>query len=319
MSQNRHNTRTSIKSSSHDSPKNTVRVAQIEKSKELKEPDIKSLFSMSSESKSTDSDLKSFREEMRDMMSQLNDNITKSVSKTITSKIEILDEKFSSRFNELRTDIKGINAEVKDAKRNIEEVSGKVKDIEKSLEFQANQLKVSDDKQEENLKKIKLEIDSKLEELNKKILLMEKHGRKYNLLFYGFPEERAGDNIYENMRNVFIEDLHLDSDKVENMYFANAHRLASEYSDGPRPIIMRFTSFEERELVLANAHKLAGSRRRILPDLPVVMKKERGRLAKEAYQIRKNEKLHTRIRDKGLEVYLEVRKEKTDSWVKRHI
>ena len=71
--------------------------------------------------------------------------------------------------------------------------------------------------------------------------------------------------------------------------------------------------------MLANAHKLAGSKRRILPDLPVVMKKERGRLAKEAYQIRKTEKLHTRIRDKGLEVYLEVRKEKTDSWVKRHV
>ena len=113
-----------------------------------------------------------------------------------------------------------------------------------------------------------------------------------------------------------VEDLHLDSDKVESMYFANAHRLASEYGDGPRPVIMRFTSYEERELVLANAHKLAGSKRRILPDLPVVMKKERGRLAKEAYQIRKTEKLHTRIRDKGLEVYLEVRKEKTDSWVK---
>ena len=319
MSQNRHNTRTSIKSSNHDSPKNTVRVAQIEKPKELKEPDIKSLFSTSSESKSTDSDLKGFREEMRDMMSQLKDSITTSVSITIANKIEILDEKFRCRFNELRTDIQGINTEVKDAKRNIEDISGKVKDIEKSLEFQANQLKLSDNKQEEKLKSIKSEIDSKLEELNKKILLMEKHGRKYNLLFYGFPEERPGENIYENMRNVFVEDLHLDSDKVESMYFANAHRLASEYGDGPRPVIMRFNSYEERELVLANAHKLAGSKRRILPDLPVVMKKERGRLAKEAYQIRKTEKLHTRIRDKGLEVYLEVRKEKTDSWVKRHV
>ena len=78
---------------------------------------------------------------MRDMMSQLKDSITTSVSKTIANKIEILDEKFRSRFNELRTDIQGINTEVKDAKRNIEDISGKVKDIEKSLEFQANQLK----------------------------------------------------------------------------------------------------------------------------------------------------------------------------------
>ena len=119
------------------------------------------------------------------------------------------------------------------------------------------------------------------------------------------------------MRNVFVEDLNLDSDKVENMYFSNAHRLALVYADDPRPLIMRFTSYEERELALANAHKLAGSRRRILPDLPVAMKKERGRLAKEAYQIRK--KLHTRIRNKILEVYIEVRKQKTDSWEKRHV
>ena len=75
-----------------------------------------------------------------------------------------------------------------------------------------------------------------------------------------------------------------------------------------------------QNMLMANAYKLAGSRRRTLPDLPVAMKKERGRLAKEAYRIRKkNEKLHTRIRDKGLEKYLEVRKEKTDSWVKRHV
>ena len=67
----------------------------------------------------------------------------------------------------------------------------------------------------------------------------------------------------------------------------------------------------------SRAYKLAGSRRRILSDLPVDMKKERGRLAKAAYDIRQNEKLQTRIRDKGLEVFLEVRKSRDDLWAKR--
>ena len=49
---------------------------------------------------------------------------------------------------------------------------------------------------------------------------------------------------------------------------------------------MHFTSYENREIVLANARKLAGSSR-IIPDLPVIMRKERGKLSKEAYPTRK--------------------------------
>ena len=47
------------------------------------------------------------------------------------------------------------------------------------------------------------------------------------------------------------------------------------------------------------------------------MKLERDRLAKAAYKIRKEENLQTRIRDKDLDLYLEVRKEKKGKWVRR--
>ena len=46
--------------------------------------------------------------------------------------------------------------------------------------------------------------------------------------------------------------------------------------------------------MLANAHKLAGSRRRILPDLPVVMKKEGGGLPKRHI---KSEKMKNYIQE----------------------
>lgn len=49
------------------------------------------------------------------------------------------------------------------------------------------------------------------------------------------------------------------------------------------------------------------------------MKKERGRLAKVAYNIRQSEQMQTRIRDKGLAVFLEVRKNKDDQWVRRDV
>ena len=147
---------------------------------------------------------------------------------------------------------------------------------------------------------------------------MEKHDRKYNLLFYGFKEER-NENIFANMRQVFVHDLGIDPYTVDSMYFVHGHRLPSENAEGPKPIIIRFSHFGDRELVLSMAYKLAGTRRRILSDLPVSMKKERRRIAKEAYYIRKNEKLKTRIKEKGLDVYLEVRKEDEDDWEKRKV
>ena len=47
------------------------------------------------------------------------------------------------------------------------------------------------------------------------------------------------------------------------------------------------------------------------------MKIERNRIANIAYQIRKGEELQTRIKDKGLDLYLEVRKDKNAKWVRR--
>ena len=111
------------------------------------------------------------------------------------------------------------------------------------------------------------------------------------------------------------EIIDMDEERLQTMYFAHEHRLPSE-SDGPKPIIVRFTSFEERDMVLSNAPKLAGGRRRIITDLPVQMKKERARLAKVAYRIHKEEKIQTRIKDKGLDGYLEVRKDETHDWTK---
>ena len=49
------------------------------------------------------------------------------------------------------------------------------------------------------------------------------------------------------------------------------------------------------------------------------MKNERSRIATAAYDIRQKEDMHTRIRDKGLEVFLEVRKTAADKWMKRFV
>ena len=298
-----------VQDSPKDSPKSTVKVALLDKTKENKNSDIATLFKQAGEGKVQDSDLNSFKEEMKSMMQKMNN--------TISTKFESLDTKFTGLFNDFKSEMSILRNEVRETKRDIERVSDKVGEIERSLEFQIKTVADNEEKHLAHLSKVKAEIEVKLQDLNRKLLIMEKQDRKYNLLFYGFAEEERGENLFDKMRTVFVEDLGIDQQKVENMYFAHGHRMPAEGQEGPRPLIMRFSSYEDRELVLSKAFKLAGSRRRILPDLPVIMKKERGRLAKEAFNIRKREGLQTRIRDRGLEVLLEVRKERSDQWVKR--
>lgn len=299
-----------------DSPnyKSTVKIAQLDKSQSQ-------ALGASGESRTVATDFNSFKEEMKALMKEMNRNITQNVSanvsETVNAKINELDNKFSAMFTEYKTDLQSIRLEVNTTKRELTDMTDRVTALETSMEFHGGLQKENDEKQSRNLNKIKVEIDTKIQDLNQKLLLIEKHERKYNLLFYGFAEEKRDGSVFDNMRKVFVEDLKLNPHRVDSMYFAHAHRLPADREDGPRPLIMRFSAFEDRELVLSNAYRLAGTKRRILSDLPVVMKKERGRLAKEAYTIRQQEKLQTRIKDKGSDVYLEVRKDTGTKWVKR--
>ena len=86
---------------SQDSPKNTVRVAQLDKPK-----DQQSQASGDSKSMNLGAELSSFKEEMKGMILEMNKTITKNVSTNVTSsinnKIEELDSKFSAMFTEYK-------------------------------------------------------------------------------------------------------------------------------------------------------------------------------------------------------------------------
>lgn len=149
-------------------------------------------------------------------------------------------------------------------------------------------------------------------------MTLEKQDRKYNLIFYGFPE-KPNENVVDTLKMIFISDLKIGPVRVESMQFNHGHRMPSEATGAPKPMILWFASYADRDMVLSQSFKLAGTRRRIVTDLPVSMKKERNRLAKEAFKIRKGEKLQTRIREKGLSVFLQVRRDENKSWAKRDV
>ena len=127
-------------------------------------------------------------------------------------------------------------------------------------------------------------------------------------------QKKRNENIFDKLRDVFVKDLALTHIQLTICILL----MAIDYHPKMRshkPIILRFARYRDREIVLSNAYKLAGAKRRNLSDLPVSLKKEKKRLATEAFHIKKNEKLKTRIKEKGQNVYLEVRKESAEDSV----
>ena len=243
----------------------------------------------------------------------------------LETKFKELEVKLTDMFDQfkdsLQDDMNSLKEEVAQSKLHFDDMKTKVSDLETSVEFNS---KVCADKaveQTEALNTVKEELETKIKELEDKLenkmQLQEKQDRKYNLLFYGIKEEREED-VEETLKQLFVDDLHLNHMRVNNMFIVHGHRIPSK-SPGPKPIIMRFGRYQDRDLVLSNAYKLAGSKRRIIADWPVPMKNERGRLSKIAFKIRKEEDMQTRIKDKGLSVYLEVRKDENAQWVKRNV
>lgn len=264
-----------------------------------------------------------FTNDIKTMIKDVNKDV-KDVNKKIgslddklSSKLKNLDDRFSSFFEELKDDISAVKNDMTEVTTDVVNMKSQLDEVEKSMDFHASKVDQVEKEQDEKREKMNKELNEKIEELNNKLMMLEKHDRKYNLIFYGIGEER-NEKLYEKMRYFFTRHLKVEEEKAKEIHFSNGHRLPTDSKfKGPKPVIMRFSSYEDRELVISRAYHLAGSDMRILTDLPVQMKKERARLAKIAYDIRQQEKLKTRIKDRGLEVTLEVRKNDTEKWMVR--
>lgn len=270
--------------------------------KSAKEPTGKSIEAL-------DDKFEKFQTEMRGLFQKLDNSIEE--------KINRLDDKFTNRFEELKTEMGVLKSDIEGNTSDIRSLDKTLRKHEETIEFNASQIIESDQKRKREIKKMENSVDEKIKLLDQKLMLLEKQDRKYNLLFYGIPEQE-GEKLYEKMPRFFVADLGIDERRAQDIHFVNGHRYPTK-SDGPKPIILRFSCWDDRELVLSQAKNLLNTRKRILTDLPVPMKIERDKIAKVAYKIRKEEKLQTRIKDKGLDLYLEVRKDKKVKWVRREI
>ena len=220
-------------------------------------------------------------------------------------------------------------------KHDLEMTKRTVSDMEASLTTTSDRL-ISIEK--EDLPRLRAQLENKLDELEVQVTLAEMHNRKQNLLVYGVPvPANPNENVIETIQRVFSMQLNISREEASSIPVVNAHRLPQprrEHGEGsqfqpqrsqPPAIIIRFARMMDRDRLLhsyehrprrqpgppgsdANDPSSQFSYISIRTDLPPKMKRERGRLASVAYDLRKNKNLSTRIKVVGTKVLLQTRK-----------
>ena len=92
--------------------------------------------------------------------------------------------------------------------------------------------------------------------LKKRLSEAETYSKKNNIKNFGIPESKEENtkDLMDKLTTVLSTmDIHLS-----NLYIDNIHRLPTN-TRGPRPLIVKFTSFLDRQLVWNNRHMLANS------------------------------------------------------------
>lgn len=255
-----------------------------------------------------------------------------------------LSSQMNSRFDAIGNDVNIIKKDLSETKRAVVE-------LEKAVNFNAEKIKSIE---KESLPKLTEDLERKNQELERKLVLLEMHQRKQNLLVYGVHENR-NENIFKTVTEIMSFFFKIPPVDAAKIHLVNAHRLpAPQVGPGKeaaiRPIIIRFTKMVDRDRLLnafeesrrqrpapnagglpqpadqpeiplqqtpddpAQALAQKFERVTVRTDLPPEMKRERGRLAAEAYKLRKEKNLSTRIRINGTNLYLQTRNSPQGIW-----
>lgn len=138
-----------------------------------------------------------------------------------------------------------------------------VEEVIKSLEFsQAEVLDLKNEvevlvKSNKDKQLMIADLQSKVHEQEQRLNYQEDYSRRNNLRITGFRELPGGETWEETTLKVnkLLEDkLQLPAANLER-----AHRVGKTNSSYPRPIVVRFVKFSDREAAIRNAKKLKGT------------------------------------------------------------
>ncbi|VDI14167.1 Hypothetical predicted protein [Mytilus galloprovincialis] len=172
-----------------------------------------------------------------------------------------VERNLTSMIHEVKADVKVLKVKFETSQKEIKTLRHDFTELERGVQGMDLQLQ-----ELENEKLFKQKID--LQQLKEKVILLEKHYRKYNILIYGIDDSNPEENVYATTRKLFSEKLLRDAPKANSMPLANAHRVPTP-GKGPNPILVRFVNLWDKQLVMSKAYNLKGTKIRLLDDLPV--------------------------------------------------
>ncbi|KAE8295999.1 hypothetical protein D5F01_LYC04748 [Larimichthys crocea] len=178
-------------------------------------------------------------EKANDNEGEANDSVPS--NSVILDAIRSLKEDCAKQSNEMLDAINGIKAEVLSHSRRIGETEERISQAEEDLT--TLQQKVG-------------QLEGTVEILRNKIQEQEDRGRRSNLRLIGLPEKTEGSDMCSFLENwlpkVFGDDL------ASTPVIERAHRVGqvnSGRSSAPRPIVMKFLNYKDRENTLRAARK----------------------------------------------------------------
>ena len=214
------------------------------------------------------------------------------LAETIKSAADVTNK----RIDKLSADITKNNerlAELNDVNDVKERIDASQEMLEKRMDILEEKIKKEKQKCQDNLKLM----SNENKELREKIRNLEDRSRRDNLRFSGIEEyqQETWDDTEQVLKDFLDEHLGLRSIGIER-----AHRVGPKVdnSETPRTIIVKFSSFKAKELILKKANQLKGTGYYINEDFSKETLEIRKENWKKVKQLRGNGKYAVLVYDK---------------------
>ncbi|CAC5406091.1 unnamed protein product [Mytilus coruscus] len=161
------------------------------------------------------------------------------------AKLDMLDD-LCSRMASIESHFNIVKTEIKDIRYDMKQQSERITNEEfhyNIVETRVSGLEAENDKlQYENI------------ELKEKLLEMQAHSMKYNLIFSGIKEssQRQNEKVEDTIKEFIANELNINSETIQ---FQNVHRLKQRGDGKPRNIIAKFVKYSDHEMIRSAAYK----------------------------------------------------------------
>nr|XP_022312705.1 uncharacterized protein LOC111117757 [Crassostrea virginica] len=195
-----------------------------------------------------------------------------------------------------------IESSLSSMKREIKTLHTRVVEVEKSQEFISKSLEDNDKNTSQtlnDLSDLKLALETSMKEntrLAENILDLQCRSMRDNLLFYGIEEARAGEQ--ENCEDIVKEICESKLEINTGIEIERAHRIGKKNYNKPRPIVVKFSRYPQREAVRKSAHKLKNTDISIGEQFPKEVQDRRKSLFPVYKKAKEDQKKAVLVKDK---------------------